>query len=156
MEAESRPAAWLRDFRLSGFALSALLLIVAALVVLAPGLKTFVEQRQQIALMQREVDAAQQEVDELNDQVARWGDTAYIEAQARDRLYYVFPGDISYLVIGSGDAPESETAPEISDEIQATEVDWLRALTGSAYTAGLTDETPEQLDSPVQLDSPGS
>ena len=43
---------------------------------------------------------AQADVDELEAEIARWDDPAYIEAQARDRLYYVFPGDRSYLVVG--------------------------------------------------------
>ena len=56
MPEESRPAAWLRSFRLSGFALSLLLLVVASLVVLAPSLKTLVEQRQQIAELQTQLE----------------------------------------------------------------------------------------------------
>ncbi|WBU38048.1 FtsB family cell division protein [Homoserinibacter sp. YIM 151385] len=150
MAAESRPMAWLREFRLSGFALSALLLIVTALVVLAPSLKTLVEQQQRIAQLRADVEAAEAEVGELQAQVDRWSDPAYIEAQARDRLYYVFPGDVSYLVIGSGDDEASLEEPEISDKIQATRVDWMRALVGSLYTAGLTDAEPDELASPVQ------
>src|SRR4051794_32997275 len=91
-ENPGRPTAWLRNFRLSGFALSLLLLIVAALVVLAPRLKTLVEQQQQIAELKQSVADARTSVDQLGDQVARWSDPAYIEAQARDRLYYVYPG----------------------------------------------------------------
>src|SRR3954471_16729085 len=100
MPEESRPAAWLRSFRLSGFALSLLLLVVAALVVLAPSLKTLVEQRQQIAELQTELDQAKGAVKDLKGELDRWKDPAYIESQARNRLYYVFPGDVSYLVIG--------------------------------------------------------
>src|SRR6185437_8635249 len=84
MPEESRPAAWLRSFRLSGFALSLLLLIVAALVVLAPGLKTLVEQRQQIAELQTELDQAKGAVKNLKGEVDRWKDPAYIESQARN------------------------------------------------------------------------
>src|ERR1700712_477842 len=91
---EARPAAWLRNFRLSGFALSLLLLVVAALLVLATPLKTLIEQQQQIAALQQSVDSAQASVDELNGEVARWSAPAYIEAQARERLYYVKPGDV--------------------------------------------------------------
>jgi len=149
-ENPGRPTAWLRNFRLSGFALSMLLLVVAALVVLAPRLKTLVEQQQQIAQLEQSVAEAQASVDELGDQVARWSDRAYIEAQARDRLYYVYPGDISYLVIGDdGETVVADEVP-VSDSIQATRVDWTRALLSSIYQAGLTDATPQQLDSPAQ------
>ncbi|MET0303985.1 MAG: septum formation initiator family protein [Microbacteriaceae bacterium] len=156
MESESRPAAWLRNFRLSGFALSALLLIVCALVVLAPSLKTYVEQRQQIAELQARVDAAQESVDELDGEIARWSDKAYIESQARERFYYVFPGDVNYLTKGGEDEVVTSDGQPISDEIQTTEVDWVRSMMSSIYTAGLTDAPPEELDGPVQLETPGT
>jgi cell division protein FtsB len=154
MPEESRPAAWLRNFRLSGFALSLLLLIVAALVVLAPSLKTLVEQRQQIAELQTQVDEAKSAVTDLRGEVDRWKDPAYIESQARNRLYYVFPGDISYLVIGEASGPTTADGQPISDKIQTTKVDWMRSLLSSVYTAGLTQATPSQLDS--QVPSPTS
>jgi len=154
MPEESRPAAWLRNFRLSGFALSLLLLIVAALVVLAPSLKTLVEQRQQITELQAQVQDAKTAVTELKGEVDRWKDPAYIESQARNRLYYVFPGDISYLVIGEKTGPTTADGQPISDKIQTTKVDWMRSLLSSVYTAGLTQATPAQLDS--QVPSPTS
>jgi cell division protein FtsB len=149
---ESRPAAWLRNFRLSGFALSMLGLIVAALLVLAAPLKTLVEQRQQIAQLEASLAEAQDAVDDLNEEVARWEDPAYIEAQARERLYYVLPGDVSYLVVGQADVGSGGDELPISDEIQTTQTDWVGGLLASVYTAGLTDATPAELDSPEQLD----
>lgn len=150
MPEEPRVAAWLRNFRLSGFALSMLLLVVAALVVLAPSLKTFVEQRQQIAALEQSVADAQAEVDGLEAEIDRWSDPAFIEAQARDRLYYVYPGDIAFLVIGDDGLPDEGGLP-ISDEIQTTQVDWVRALLSTVYEAGLTDADPDQLASPQQV-----
>jgi len=150
MPEETRPAAWLRSFRLSGFALAMLALVVVGLVMLAAPLKTLVEQRQQIAQLQQAVDEAQQTVDELTKETARWEDPVYVEAQARDRLYYVRPGDVSYLVIGESSDPTPLGELPISGEIQATKVDWLTGLLSSAYVAGLTEATPEQLDSPQQ------
>jgi cell division protein FtsB len=147
---ESRPAAWLRNFRLSGFALSMLGLVVAALLVLAAPLKTLIEQRQQIAQLEASLAEAQDAVDDLNEEVARWEDPAYIEAQARERLYYVLPGDVSYLVVGNADDDAAGDELPISDEIQTTQTDWVGGLLSSVFTAGLTDATPEQLDSPEQ------
>ena len=152
MPAESRAAAWMRNFRFSGFTLAILLLVVAALVVLAPSLKTFVEQQQQIAALEESVRLAQQDVDDLESEIDRWSDPAYIEAQARDRLYYVYPGDITFLVIGD-DAPGLQDGGlPISDEIQTTRVDWVRALLSTVYQAGLTEAPPEQLPTPQQGD----
>jgi len=152
--ADARPVEWLRNFRLSGFALSMLALVVAALLVLAAPLKTLIEQRQQIAQLEQSLADAQDAVDDLNAQVARWSDPAYIQAQARERLYYVMPGDISYLIVGqSGTGAGADDLP-ISDQIQTTQTDWVGGLLASVYTAGLTDAPPEQLESPAQLDSP--
>ena len=156
MPEESRPAAWLRSFRLSGFALSLLLLVVASLVVLAPSLKTLVEQRQQIADLQTQLDQAKGAVKDLKGQLDRWKDPAYIESQARDRLYYVFPGDVSYLVIGENTGPVTSDGQPISDKIQTTKVDWMRSLLSSVYTAGLTEQTPSQLQAPSQTPAPGA
>ena len=121
---ESRPAAWLRNFRLSGFALSMLGLIVAALLVLAAPLKTLVEQRQQIAQLEASLAEAQDAVDDLNEEVARWDDQAYIEAQARERLYYILPGEVSYLIVGtttsgggSDELPDQRRDPDHADRL---------------------------------------
>lgn len=152
--AQSRAAAWLREFRPNGAALVALGLVVAALVVLAPSLKTFFEQRQQIARLEAEVAAAQTEVDELGAEISRWADPVYVEAQARDRLYYVFPGERSYLVVGEQGRSESSDELPISDEIQTTRIDWLHSLLGSVFEAGLTDLPPDELADEGMLDSP--
>ena len=149
----TRGAVWLRNFRLSGFALTILLLVVAALVVLAPRLKTFVEQRQQIAQLEAEVQQAHDQLDQLDAEVARWSDPAYIEAQARDRLFYVYPGDTNYLVIGDDDEASDGDELPISDSIQTGTVDWIDAFLSSVYTAGLTEAPPPTaptIDSPTQ------
>jgi cell division protein FtsB len=148
MPAETRAAAWLRDFRLSGFALTILLLVVASLIVLAPSLKTFVEQQQQIAALEESNRLAQQQVDGLVGEIDRWSDPAYIESQARDRLYYVYPGDVTFLVIGDDATGSGDGALPISDEIQTTRIDWVRALLSTVYEAGLTDAAPADLESP--------
>ena len=146
---ETAPEHWLRTIRLSGFTLLMLGLLILAVIVLAPNLRVFIEQRQQIAALQAAVDEAKSSVDELNSDVARWSDPAYVESQARDRLFYVFPGDVSYLVVG--DAAETATSDgiPISDQIQTTQVDWVRTLLASVYTAGLTDALPADLVTPV-------
>jgi hypothetical protein len=115
--------------------------------VLAPNLRILIEQRQQIAQLQAVVVAAQQAVDELTDDVARWSDPAYVESQARERLYYVLPGDVSYLVVApADDVPSSPDGQPISTDVQETRTDWVASLLGSLYTAGLTEAPPEQLE----------
>ena len=40
---------------------------------------------------------------------ARWQDPAYVEAQARERLHYVLPGETRYVVLGPDEAPARRT-----------------------------------------------
>ena len=146
---ESAPENWLRNIRLSGFAFLAISVLVLGIVVLAPGLRTYFEQQQQIAALKAEVAAAQSEVDGLTAEVDRWSDPAYIEAQAREGIYYVYPGEFSYLVIGQPDTADDTTTTDgtpISDEIQTTQVNWVQSLLSSVVTAGVTDATPSELD----------
>lgn len=144
------PAAtpWFRNLQISGFTVTVLLLIVGALIVLAPSLRILVEQQNEIAALERRVAEQQALVDELQTGIDRWQDPAYIEAQARDRLVYVYPGDITYLIIDDGLTIEGDGGMTVSDEIQATRIDWTRALLSSIVTAGLTDLPADELVSP--------
>lgn len=146
---ESAPERWLRNIRLSGFTLIMLILVVLAVVVLAPSLKLLVEQQQELTSLQQEVGEQQSAVDELEGEVARWSDPAYIEAEARDRLLYVYPGEYSYLVFdGAQTATTADGAP-ISDSIQTTQVDWMSSMLSSVFTAGLSDDVPDAIVPPV-------
>jgi len=146
---ETAPEHWLRTIRLSGFTLLMLALLILAVIVLAPNLRILIEQRQQIAALQSAVDETEGSVDGLKADVDRWSDPAYIESQARERLFYVFPGDVSYLVVGDDTGPTTSDGIPISDRIQTTQVDWVRTLLSSVYTAGLTDAPADQLVAPV-------
>ena len=143
-EMESAPEHWLRHIRVSGFAVTVLGLIVLGLIVLAPNLRELVDQQRQIAELQQQKKDAQAQVDQLTEQLARWSDPAYIEAQARDRLYYVKPGEYPYLIVGAKDA-SSDTPTTVSDTITTTQTDWLGGLLSSVVTAGTTDKTPAEL-----------
>jgi cell division protein FtsB len=146
---ESAPEHWLRNIRLSGFAFTVLALVVLSVVVLAPSLRILVEQQQQIAELRAAVEEKRNAVDELEDNVARWDDPAYIESQARDRLNYVYPRDYTYLVIDDGQTVQTSDGAPISGEIQETQVDWMASLVDSVFTAGLTDATASELESPT-------
>jgi cell division protein FtsB len=127
---------------MSGFTLTILFLVISGLVVLAPSLKVLVEQRSQIAELQSSNAEAQNTVEELQEEVDRWADPSFLKAQARDRLLYAFPGDITYLVIDDAAAlPEGDGLP-ISDEIQTGQVDWVRSMLASVMSAGLSDPEP--------------
>ena len=52
---------------------------------------------------------------------------------------------MSYLVIGGTGATTTSDGLPVSDTIQTTQVDWVRTLLSSIYTAGLTDAPPADL-----------
>jgi cell division protein FtsB len=146
---ESAPEHWLRTIRFSGFTVLMLGLLILAVIVLAPNLRILIEQQRTIAQLQSEVGEAQVSVDSLNANVARWDDRAYIESQARDRLYYVYPGEVSYLVTGDAADVRTNDGVPVSTSIQTTKIDWVQTLVSSIYTAGLTDNLPDELIAPV-------
>ncbi|MDM7891193.1 FtsB family cell division protein [Curtobacterium caseinilyticum] len=144
---------WYRSIRFSGFSLLMLAIIVLFVVVLAPSLRTLIQQQEQIAQQQREVAAQKSDVAQKKQDVARWDDPAYIEAQARDRLLYVYPGEESYLVMGAEKAKSpgrarTDSGSPVSSTVQTPKVDWVQAMLSSVLQSGLTDETTEQLVAP--------
>ena len=152
---QSARAGWLRSIRLSGFTIATLTVLVLTVVVLAPSLRIFVQQQQQIAQLRADVAAQKAGVKNLGDERARWDDPSYIEAQARERLNYVYPGEYSYLVIDDGQTVTTDDGQPISDTVQATQVDWVRMLLSSVLTAGLTEDKPGQIVAPVIKDKNG-
>lgn len=149
LPAQGAPTHWLRGIRFSGFTVLTLAMIVLFIVVLAPSLRIFLEQQQERAALNAQVQAQQDTVDEFEQQVARWNDPSYVEAQARERLYYVKPGEFSYLVIDDGATVTTADGAPISDELLTTDVDWVSSLLSSVLTAGLTDATPAEILGPV-------
>lgn len=136
---------WLRGLHFSAFSLVMMGALVLAVLILAPTLQALVQQRQQIADQQQAVDRLSAKVGELKDQRARWNDPSYIRAQARDRLYYVMPGEVSYLVIDDRPPAAKKAEAPVSSKLQQTRTDWVGSLLGSFVGAGLSDATPAQL-----------
>ncbi len=128
---------WLGGIRLSGFMVIMLGLVVLAAFVLVPTIGTYVDQRQQITALQQAVQLGKDQVADLEAQRARWSDPAYITTQARERLYYVRPGEVVYLV--DNDLPAAlepqEQAP-VSGDVQQTRTDWMSQFVRSITTAG--------------------
>lgn len=148
--------AWLGGIRLSGFMVIMLGLVVLAAFVLVPTIGTYVDQRQQIAALEAAVELSREEVADLEAQRARWSDPAYITTQARERLYYVRPGEVVYLV--DNDLP-AELAPQeqapVSDDVEQTRTDWMSQLVRSVTEAGLSQTVkPPTIGVPDPTPSP--
>jgi len=140
-------AGWLSGIRFSGFSIIMMGVLVLAVVALAPSIAAYAAQRQQIAEVRASVSAQEAEVQRLKDERERWNDETFIVTQARERLYYVLPGEVSYLVIDDRSAVEkTDAAPGVSAEVTESKGDWMRTLLRSVMTAGLA---PAPADAPV-------
>ena len=113
--------------------LIALMLVVA----IAPTLRVYLHQRSQIAELQAKQVQQRQEVAALQAQAKRWNDPAYIEAQARARLQFVRPGQLSYVV--AEPKPAAATPPATGIVAGATgsaNRSWMDGLWQSIQQAG--------------------
>lgn len=129
---------WLGGIRLSGFMVIMLGLVVLAAFVLVPTIGTYVDQRQQIAALAASVEVSKEQVDDLQAQRQRWRDPAYITTQARERLYYVKPGEVVYLVdndLTAAQLPQDQQP--VTDHVEQTRTDWMAQLVRSVTSAGL-------------------
>ncbi|MCD5346551.1 septum formation initiator family protein [Agromyces sp. H3Y2-19a] len=116
-------------------------ILVLAVVVLAPTIAAFAQQRAQLAELKAAVSAQEEEVQRLRDERERWNDETFIVTQARERLYYVMPGEVSYLVIDDRDAAaKTDETTAVSAEVTESKGDWMRTLLDSVMTAGLAPE----------------
>lgn len=149
----SSVAVWFESMRLSTVTITVSAIVALGVVTLAPQVSIWVSQRQQIADLQAEVEAAKQELTDMKNERSRWEDPAYIRSQARDRLYYVMPGEVSFLVMDADGIDQSDTSgtvgaelakqrniSKISSEILKDQNNWLNGIVQSFLRAGV--ETP--------------
>jgi cell division protein FtsB len=116
--------------------------MVVLAVLLAPALRSYVAQQQQIAALQQHVADQRATLADLQQQRAAWDDPAYIKAQARSRLKFVMPGERAYNVI---DAPPKKAAEPVSPVKAATRTvqgdrPWFGDLWRSVQIAGAGSE----------------
>ena len=101
------------------------MVMVAITVLLAPSVRTYLQQRSDIAAARAEIAEAQAVQDDLEVQLDRWEDPAYIKQQARDRIFLVMPGEKRYLVKGEHGVEEAEQqAAEEEPEV----LQWVDSL----------------------------
>lgn len=145
----------LRMLRLNSSWVSMILVLVLGTWLISPDVEAFLNQRREISEMEESIRQAEQAVEEMQAERDRWQDPVYIRAQARDRLYYVLPGEVSYLVMDSEGMDFSDTsgtvgaqlaqlrsADEISAEIAAADDNWVDSLLESFLRAAL--DQPEE------------
>lgn len=124
--------------RLTGRA-AVLVLVLAALVVsYASSLRTWADQRSEVAALREENAERKAKVKAYESQVERWKDPAYVEAQARTRFGWVKPGEVGYVVVDENGRPVDGTdGSSGSDGSGGGSSDaWWETLWGSVEKAG--------------------
>ncbi|MEQ4203808.1 septum formation initiator family protein [Actinopolymorpha sp. B17G11] len=110
-------------------------MLAALIVSYASSLRAWSEQQSRLTELRAEAAERRERVAELEGELERWRDPAYVEAQARERFGWVMPGEIGYVVVGADErapADQSGTKPSGDDERPA----WWSALWGSVERAG--------------------
>jgi cell division protein FtsB len=132
-------------------------LIVFGVSSVGPRVSDYFVMQTQINQLQAKLDAAKENLENITEEKKRWDDPVYIRAQARDRLFYVVPGEISYLVLDADGLNLSDTSgtvgallaqkkssADFSQDIGTTKKNWAKGLMQSVIRAGL--------DQPVSKD----
>ncbi len=113
-----------------------LLVIVASMALPA---RTLLQQRLEIAQLERENSQMLADVQALREQVVRWNDQAYVISQARERLHLVMPGEIAYVVLDPKEVGEAAIKTKFVLAESITTNPWYANLWQSAVIAGLGD-----------------
>ncbi|RMI02421.1 septum formation initiator family protein [Cellulomonas triticagri] len=110
------------------FTVRALVMFVVlsiAFVLVFPTLRQYLDQQVQLEQLRAEVAQAEQDNEDLQAELERWSDPAFVEAQARERLAFVMPGERALRVA------DPEVVPPATDE----------ATTGAPTTVEPEDPT---------------
>ncbi len=103
----------------------------------ASSLRIYFAQAHEIAATKAEIGAREARIAELNDDLSRWGDIAYVKAQARARLGWVMPGERGYTVVDANGKPLGGGAEIVADDAPAEQPQdaWWAKMWGSVETA---------------------
>lgn len=131
---------WASGIRLSAFAVIMLSLVILGAWVLVPTLGTYIDQRQKIVALESSIKVSEAGIAALEQERERWQDPAYITTQARERLYFVKPGEVVYLIDNDidPDALPREQEP-VSDTLEEKPADWMPQLLRTLTSSGLSD-----------------
>lgn len=140
----------LGKLNLDAQAITLAILAVIAIVSIAPELQTWYSQQVQIADLKRENEATRNSLTQMKEDLKRWDDPAYVRAQARNRLFYVMPGEISFLVMDADKVNANEQSgtvgaalakarntSSVTKKISTTKSNWTANLVETVVRAGL-------------------
>ncbi len=96
---------WRRGLHFTRRALVLALVVVALAISFGGSLRIYLTQQHQLAVAEQQIRDSSARIADLEAELARWNDPAYVKAQARQRLGWVMPGETGYRVIGPDGEP---------------------------------------------------
>jgi len=157
-EARRERKAQARHRRMVGLRIAILAMVaLGAFVVTFPALRAYVDQRRDLVALQQEAAEAHAATDNLQAELDRWDDPAFVEAQARERLGFVMPGDIAFKVVDAEKvpalAPAPRPAPSASMVVDPQDPSapgdpWYTKLERSILSLGRQPATPDDASPP--------
>jgi cell division protein FtsB len=135
---------------------------VVCALVLAPPLRLYVQQQQDIAGVRAEIAEREAAVARLEEDLRLWEDEAYVAAQARERLGLVRPGEVGYVVPEPPDGLLDEGADggtaadgAVARPDAPPEGTWYGRLWSSVEAVGAGADGDPVLDAPVVSEGGG-
>lgn len=116
-------------------ALAVVLLVLT--ISYASSLRIYFAQASEISATRQEIATRQRTIAELQTELGRWDDPAYVKLQARSRLGWVVPGETGYKVVGADGQPlggGAEINPENQPAAKPKDAWWAK-LWGSVAAA---------------------
>ncbi|WP_454084688.1 FtsB family cell division protein [Georgenia sp. Marseille-Q6866] len=112
--------------------------MLVAFIVLAPTLRHAVEQQEQLRQLNADIVATEKRNSALELELEQWQDETFVQAQARDRLGYVMPGEQTFRVVDPETVlgEDAEAEPEQSGVPGMADAPWYLALWESVSMAG--------------------
>ncbi|HEY3872934.1 MAG TPA: septum formation initiator family protein [Actinocrinis sp.] len=101
-------------FRLTRRAGILALALCTVMVTVAYPLQEYLAQRSRIAAQNAQNAQTAAQIAQLKKQLAKWSDPNYVEIQARERLHYVMPGEIGFIVPSTAGSSEPLGMPSPS------------------------------------------
>jgi cell division protein FtsB len=92
-----------------------ILIAVFALLVLALSVpvRGWLSQRAEVTALRADITASSERIAELQTELDRWSDPAFISTEARRRLHFVLPGEIGYVTISTDGRPRHPSCTEV-------------------------------------------
>lgn len=127
--------------------------LIIGFLMLESSVRSYLTLMRDIQIAEQAIEQAKIDIVDMQKERDRWRDPNFIKSQARDRLYYVMPGEVSFLVMNEDkvnlDAvtvgellAAKRNATSVSGQVSAADANWIHSVVESVLRSSL--ETPAE------------